>query len=86
MFEEIWRGRMSEALVHFGEGPIRGELTLVIAGASEESESWDEARVREALAAQMERGLSARDAAALVAAESGWRKREVVALTHQPKE
>jgi 16S rRNA (cytidine1402-2'-O)-methyltransferase len=86
LYEEIWRGRIGEALAYFEAGPIRGEFTLVIAGASAEPATWDEERVRAALAEQFGRGVSARDAAAAVAGQSGWRKRDVYALTLEQTE
>ncbi|MCI0394930.1 MAG: 16S rRNA (cytidine(1402)-2'-O)-methyltransferase [Chloroflexi bacterium] len=80
LYEETWRGPASQAIAYFGQGPIRGELTVVIAGASGEAIRWDEAAVRAALAAHLAQGLSRKEAAAVVAAQSGWRRREVYNL------
>jgi len=80
MYEEIWRGRISDALIWIDENPPRGEFTLVVAGASGDSKRWREARVREALAARMAEGVSRSQAAREVAAESGWRRREIYDL------
>ena len=45
MFEEVFRGTVSEALSHFAEP--RGEFTLVIEGATgDEPRESDEATVR----------------------------------------
>jgi 16S rRNA (cytidine1402-2'-O)-methyltransferase len=79
-YEEIWRGSASEAISHFGQGLIRGEFTLVIAGHEETVQEWDEAAVRAALAHHLAQGLPRKEAAARVAAQSGWRKRDVYAL------
>ncbi|MCD6284446.1 MAG: 16S rRNA (cytidine(1402)-2'-O)-methyltransferase [Anaerolineae bacterium] len=80
MYEEVWRGRISDALSWIAENPPRGEFTLVVAGASGESERWREARVCEALATRMAEGVSRSQAAREIAAESGWRRREVYDL------
>jgi len=37
--EEVFRGRLREALQHFSETPPRGEFTLVVEGASEEAQA-----------------------------------------------
>jgi 16S rRNA (cytidine1402-2'-O)-methyltransferase len=81
MHEETWRGRLNEAIVYFSQGKIRGELTLVIAGASADISRWDEAAVREALEVELAKGIRRKDAAATVAQKSGWRKREVYELS-----
>jgi 16S rRNA (cytidine1402-2'-O)-methyltransferase len=81
LYEEIWRGSASEALAYFGSGKIRGEFTLVVAGAPLEEQQWDEAAVRRALATELDKGASRKEAAAAVAALSGWSKRELYQLT-----
>ena len=80
LHEEIWRGPVSEALTHFGDGRIRGEITVVIAGASSAKIVWDEDAVRAALAAKLATGASRKEAAAYVAEQSGWRKKQVYNL------
>jgi len=82
MYEEVWRGCISDALTWIDENPPRGEFTLVVAGASGESERWREARVRETLATRMAEGLSRSQAAREIAAESGWRRREIYDLAN----
>jgi len=74
LHEEIWRGTVSRAIARFTEGAPRGEFTLVVGGAAE-PEGWTEAQVRAALAERLAAGSSTRDAAAEVAARSGWSKR-----------
>jgi 16S rRNA (cytidine1402-2'-O)-methyltransferase len=78
MHEEVWRGRIGEALSYFEENPPRGEFTLVIEGAEEET--WDEGRVRGELVKMLEEGIAKRDAVKIVAEISGWPKREVYKL------
>jgi 16S rRNA (cytidine1402-2'-O)-methyltransferase len=81
LYEEIWRGRAAEALAHFGSGKIRGEFTLVVAGAPAQVQKWDETAVRQALQAELARGVSRKQAATTVAAQSGWSKRNLYMLT-----
>lgn len=81
MHEEIWRGRASQALDYFSQSRIRGEITLVIEGATTDQNLWDEDQVRAALAAEIGKGLSRKDVVKLVANQSGWRKREVYQLS-----
>jgi 16S rRNA (cytidine1402-2'-O)-methyltransferase len=81
LYEELWRGTAAEAQRHFGQDRIRGEITVVIAGASAAVKVWDEAAVREALAEAIAAGQSRKVAAATVAARSGWRKKELYELS-----
>ncbi len=76
LHEEVWRGRISEALAYFQEKGARGEFTLVIEGAPPEP-PWDEERVREALAEFMREGVSRREAVRAVADLARWPRREV---------
>jgi 16S rRNA (cytidine1402-2'-O)-methyltransferase len=77
LYEEIWRGTLKDAPAHFEEP--RGEFVLVVGPAEEES-PWTEERVREALAAELDAGMSRSKAAKAVAALSGWAKSDVYAL------
>ncbi|HZD11818.1 MAG TPA: SAM-dependent methyltransferase, partial [Candidatus Binatia bacterium] len=81
LYEEIWRSPAREALAHFAEDDVRGEITVVIAGASEEELVWEEDAVRRAMDEQLAKGLRRKDAAALVASRSGWRARDVYDLS-----
>jgi 16S rRNA (cytidine1402-2'-O)-methyltransferase len=81
LHEEVWRGTISEARAHFDEVQPRGEFTLVIGGAPEESECWDEDKVRTALEELLAQGVPRPAAARRVAAASGWSRSEVYALS-----
>lgn len=82
LYEEIWRGSVSQAMAHFGEGKIRGEVTLVVAGApAGEPHNWDEITALTALKEQMALGHSRKEAAAHVSSLSGWSKRDLYRLT-----
>jgi 16S rRNA (cytidine1402-2'-O)-methyltransferase len=80
LYEEVWRGTVSEARVHFDAVRPRGEFTLVIGGAPQEHEQWDEDRVRTALDELLAQGVGRSAAARTVAAASGWRRSEVYGL------
>ena len=83
-YEEVWRGVVSEAVARFRQTRPRGEFTLVLAGAPSQAEpSWEETRVRQALAELIESGVSRRDAAAQVSQMAGWSKRAVYRLAVQ---
>jgi 16S rRNA (cytidine1402-2'-O)-methyltransferase len=78
LYEGVWRGTVSEALLHFREQRPRGEFTLVIAGAAEQEDlGWQEDCVRQALDELLEAGASRRDAATMVAKEAHWPRRDV---------
>jgi 16S rRNA (cytidine1402-2'-O)-methyltransferase len=79
LHEEIWRGSVSEARIHFA-GDVRGEITLVIAGAGPPP-VWDEGRVKAQVTRLMAQGLSRSETAKQVAQESGWARRAVYRLT-----
>ena len=80
LHEQVWRGTVSGARAHFDEVEPRGEFTLVIGGAPQEHEHWDEERVRAALDELLAQGLSRPAAARRVAAASGWPRADVYAL------
>lgn len=75
VYEEVFRGTPAAALAHFVEA--RGEFTLVIAGASEASPVQDLAAVHQLLAELRRQGLSARQASAVAAPQTGLSKREL---------
>lgn len=82
MYEEFWRGTASQAAEHFSQEPVRGEVTVIIGGApAEEHIEWDDAALLKALQEAIVSGLSAKDAAAHVAAMSGQKKRHVYQLS-----
>jgi 16S rRNA (cytidine1402-2'-O)-methyltransferase len=81
LHEEMWRGTLGAALAYFGEHPPRGEITLVVAGASPaDAARWTEAEVRAALAERLAQGESPSAAARTVAKASGWPRKTVYHL------
>lgn len=80
--EEFVRGVARSVCDHFRENEPRGEITLLVGGAPDQpAETWDDERIRDALRAQLADGLSRRDAARLVAQQSGRDRRSVYALS-----
>ena len=80
LHEEVFRGAISEAILHFDEP--RGEFVLVVLGASEAEsagrpDSLDLEAVEQELARLRESGAKAKEAVALVAQSSGLPKRAV---------
>ena len=83
MYEEIFRGRISEAAAHFDGGRLQGEITLVIDGAPPEARQWSLERVRDSLKAGLARGESVSSLSREIAAQSGWKRREVYRLANE---
>ncbi len=75
IYEEVFRGTISQAIEHFTEP--RGEFTLVIEGKKEK----DKPRLTEAIEGQLHHmrlsGITAKEAIAKVAGETGLSKKEL---------
>lgn len=81
-FEEVWRGRASEALEHFAANPPRGEITLVVAGAGHHraDQRWPEAQLRIAIELLAAEGVGPSGIARVLARLSGWSRASVYDL------
>jgi 16S rRNA (cytidine1402-2'-O)-methyltransferase len=80
--EEVRRGRLDE-LVEWAQAGVRGEVTLVVAGADASAASTVEPTALAALVAEQQAGgLSRRDAIVQVAQEVGLAKRIVYKAAH----
>lgn len=84
LYEEIWRGTLAEAVIAWANREVRGEITLVVAGAAPPAE-WDQAQVETALAQAFAAGKTSKEAIDQVKTQSGWPKREVYALAQTIK-
>ena len=73
--EEIFRGRVSQAIEHFTE--TRGEFTLVIEGRGEKDKPQVTAEVEKQLHHLRLSGVTAKEAISRVAGETGLSKREL---------
>lgn len=80
MFEEFYRGTAAEVAERYADEPPKGEVTLVIGGATADELVWDERRVADELGRRLEAGEKLNRAAKQIAKESGWNKRDVYAL------
>jgi len=78
-FEEIVRAPLPDLAARYAEaGPPKGELVILVGPPRDYGAGWDHARIDAALREAMASG-SVRDAALIVAEDSGWPKREVYA-------
>jgi 16S rRNA (cytidine1402-2'-O)-methyltransferase len=80
--EEVRRGTLAE-LAAWAEPGVRGEVTLVVGGASSGSQVRDDTEVAALVAAAVETGLSRRDAVDAVASDTGLPRRRVYEAAHR---
>ena len=80
--EEVRRGPLAELAQWAAEG-VRGEVTIVVAGASAQVSSDDPADLRARVAELEAAGSTRKDAIAQAATEAGVPRREVYNLVHQ---
>jgi len=79
LYEEIFRGRISEAKKYFVEP--RGEFVLVVAGSSSEAEAkWTDDEMESAIKSGLDAGEAPSQLAARLAELSGWKRREIYRL------
>jgi 16S rRNA (cytidine1402-2'-O)-methyltransferase len=83
-FEEVRRGTVGELRTYYEGNPPRGEIVVVLSGASVRIP--DESVVRDRVRALRASGLSSRDAAAAVASELGVPKRVAYRMAQDPGE
>ena len=81
LYEEIARGSIGQLRAHFEEQRVRGEITVVARGARAEETAWNEIAVRRAMSRLLDQGVRRKEAAARIAEQAGWRKREVYDLS-----
>ncbi|HEY2981277.1 MAG TPA: 16S rRNA (cytidine(1402)-2'-O)-methyltransferase [Anaerolineales bacterium] len=77
MFEEYWRGTVSEAVEYFKSQPPRGELTLVVEGGTIDHGRWTEEQLAAAIAEFAGGKKGAKELSAELAERSGWSKKEI---------
>lgn len=75
--EEVRRGSLAELSGWARSHEVLGEITLVVAGATDDIEPMDPAAIRDAVAEQVAAGSSRRDAVDAVAAVRGRSRREI---------
>ncbi len=83
-YEEIYHGKIKDALQYFTEHEPRGEFTLVVDGLDSAGQVWSEEKLREALQkAQKEGENSPSKIAKEIAKESGWKRSEIYNLLQE---
>jgi len=81
IYEEFLRGTVSEVIAGLGEGTVRGEVTLIVAGRIGETPNCsDEELLRRHEQLRQEEGLSLRDIADRLAQETGVSRRRIYRL------
>ena len=75
VYEEVFRGRISQAIDHFAEP--RGEFTLVIEGKKEQEKPQLTEAIEKQLQHMRRSGMTAKEAVARVAGETGLSKKEL---------
>src|SRR5689334_2696877 len=86
MFEEYWRGNVSEAILYFKSQAPRGEFTLVVDGKKMDgSQKWTEEQLQTAIENELKNEKSAKDISVELAKQSGWNKKEIYTLINQNK-
>ena len=82
LHEEIWRGTLQEAIMHFSETEPRGEFVIILEPAKPPAPPTNE-ELLEAIRAEIAKGVSRKDSAARVSARFGVAKRTVYELALQ---
>lgn len=83
LHEEIYRGKISDAINYFNEVRPRGEFVLIIQGKSDEDikaekeAKWNSLSIEEHLIKTIESGIDKKEAIKIVAKERGISKKEV---------
>jgi len=83
--EDIFRGRLNQAIQHFEANPPRGELTLVVAGVVEQPQRWSPEYLQSALEEALAQGIPPSQVAAKLAQTSGWQRRDIYQLIQRRK-
>jgi 16S rRNA (cytidine1402-2'-O)-methyltransferase len=76
----VWRGFLGEAVAEVEYLPTGSVCILVIGGAREQAERWDEDRLRAQVQVYLRQGWGVKEISQQLAAESGWTRRDVYAL------
>ncbi len=83
LYEEVFRGTVSQAIEHFAEP--RGEFTLVIEGKREEDRPQLSEAIEAGLQLMRQAGMTAREATTRVAKETGLSRRELYRAWLKPR-
>ena len=87
MFEEYWRGNVSQAVAYFTAQPARGEFTLVVEGKTQNGNArWTEEELLRDIERELKAEKSAKEISTELAKQSGWNKKEIYTMINQTKE
>jgi len=84
LYEEIYRGTVSEVIYELNNDEIRGEFVVVVEGSSSEV-SFDSITIEEHVKMYIEEGLSEKDALKKVAKDRNTTKSEIYKIYHTGK-
>jgi 16S rRNA (cytidine1402-2'-O)-methyltransferase len=80
MYEEIFRGSISEAIKQFEKKPARGEYTLVIEGFSKDMDVWGEEKMQSMIKSEVKIKIPPSQLAKELSLKSGWPRRAIYNL------
>ena len=80
MYEDVFRGTITQARDYFARQPARGEYTLVIAGQTKEGARWEEDKLIDSLKERLTGETPLSEIARKVSELSGWPRRKVYRL------
>jgi 16S rRNA (cytidine1402-2'-O)-methyltransferase len=80
IYEEFIRGRVLDLLQVSRERTLKGECVLVLEGSSKEELAMSQEEVLERLESMLQAGARLKDAAGLLAKESGWSSSDIYKL------
>ena len=80
LHEQVFRGLVSDATKYFLANPPRGEITLVIAGASPELAPWSAEELQRVVQERLSRNETPTHIARELAVESHWPRRKIYDL------
>lgn len=86
MFEEVLRGRVSEIRARLHEREVKGEVALLVSGATEEQQSEEAQPLAEEVQHLLAQGLPLKEIAQIVGEHRGISKRDVYAVGLQLKD
>ena len=84
LYEEIYRGTISDVIEELNSNEIRGEFVVVVEGSTKEV-SFDSVSIEEHINMYMEEGLSEKDAMKKVAKDRKTTKSEIYKIYHTGK-
>ena len=81
--ETLWRGTIGSAVTYYTDNPPKGEIVLVIEGASEaqmaleQQQSWDQVPLKDHVNMYMAQGMTKKDAMKAAARDRGLSRRDI---------